>query len=81
MNEQLEYFGKEKARIKNQMTAKQQRREKSRLIESVDRRIVHFIFNTGLPVKMSPFTRKYIKLMEGQEQLEEFERSEAEAFD
>jgi hypothetical protein len=80
-SEQMELFAKEKQRIKANMAEKQNRREKSRLIESVDRRIVHFIFNPGQPVKISPFTRKLVKFLEGPEVLEEFEKSEAEAFD
>jgi hypothetical protein len=63
------------------MISKQSRREKSRLIESNDRRIVHFIFNPGQPTKISPFTRKFVKIIEGAEELAEFERQEAEAFD
>ena len=43
--DQLNVFGKEKEMIKSQMESKQRRREKSRLIESADRRIVHFIFD------------------------------------
>jgi len=56
------------------MVSKQSRREKSRLIESSDRRIVHFIFNPGQPVKISPFTRKFVKMMKGPGELEEFEK-------
>ena len=71
------------------MIAKQTRREKSRLIESADRRIVHFIFNPsqpdedkgGCPVKQSPFTRKFVQLLEGPEVLEAFEKQEAEKFE
>ena len=81
VSDQLEEFGVEKGRIKQQMASKCARREKSRLIESADRRIVHFIFNPGQPVKISPFTRKFAKLIEGREALEEFERNEAEQFD
>lgn len=51
------------------------------MIESVDRRIVHFIFNPGHASKMTPFTRKFIKLCEGKEVLEEFEKEQAQAFD
>jgi len=51
------------------------------LIESADRRIVHFIFNPGQPSKMSPFTRKFTKLCEGPEVLEEFEKEQNEQFD
>ena len=72
----MDTFGKEKSRIKSSMIAKQTRREKSRLIESADRRIVHFIFNPGQPSKMSPFTRKFLKVCEGQEALEEFEKEQ-----
>lgn len=42
---------------------------------------MHFIFNPGQPTKVSPFTRKFVKLMEGPEALVEFERQEAEAYD
>ena len=56
------------------------RREKSRLIESAGQRIVHFIFNPGHTPKISPFTRKFVKLMEGPEELQEFEEKEQEAF-
>ena len=55
------------------MISKQSRREKSRLIESNDRRIVHYIFNPGQPTKISPFTRKFTKIIEGAEELAEFE--------
>ena len=63
------------------MASKCARREKSRLIESADRRIVHFIFNPKQKCPISPFSRKFIKMMEGAEELEEFEKTEAEAFD
>mmetsp|Transcript_27577 Transcript_27577/g.34233 ORF Transcript_27577/g.34233 Transcript_27577/m.34233 type:complete len:282 (+) Transcript_27577:761-1606(+) len=81
VRDRLEVFGKDKLRIKSNMIAKQSSREKSRLIESVDRRIVHFIFNPGQKSKISPFTRKLVKLMEGPAELEEFEKQEAEAFE
>ena len=63
------------------MVSKQVRREKSRLIESADRRIVHFIFNPGQKVKISPFTRKLVMMMKGPGELEEFEKNEADEFD
>ena len=77
----LDEYKRMKERIKSNMFAKQNRREKSRLIESADRRIVHFIFNPGQPSKMSPFTRKFIKFLEGPEELSEFEQADAAAFD
>ena len=42
---------------------------------------MHFIFNPGQVGKISPFTRKFLKFMEGAEELAEFEKNEAEAFD
>ena len=61
------------------MAQKQAKREKARAIESADKRIVHFIFNPLQPVPISPFTRKFEKLLDGS--LEEFEREEHEKFD
>jgi len=55
-----------------------EQREKSRQIESRDKRVVHFIFNTGLPTKVSPFARKYAKFLDGS--LAEFEAAEKEKF-
>ena len=40
--------------------------------------MVHFIFNTGLPTKVSPFARKYAKFLDGT--LAEFEAAEKEKF-
>ena len=81
VDDQLEKFAEEKSRIKAATVAKQTRREKSRLIESADRRIVHFIFSPGQTPTMSPFTVKLTKLLEGFETLQEFEKDQAEKFD
>ena len=78
---QLDGFEKKKAQIKSAMVAKQSKREKSRLIESADRRIVHFIFDTKQRGLESPFTRKFAKLMDGAEELAAFEQEETEKFD
>lgn len=40
--------------------------------------MVHFLFNTGLPTKVSPFARKYSKFLAGT--LTEFEAAEQEKF-
>ena len=65
------------------MVAKQAGLEKSRLIESADRRIVHFIFNpTTTKIQLSPFSNalnKYIELNE--EDLAEYEKAQTDAFD
>ena len=42
---------------------------------------MHFIFNPGQTTKVSPFTRKLVKLLEGPEVLEEFEKKENEEFE
>jgi len=49
-----------------------------RRIESGSQRTVHFLFDSGVPNKISPFTRKYRKLIEGT--LDEFEEKEEEKF-
>lgn len=41
---------------------------------------MHFIFDTGRKGKISHFARKFEKMMEGPEAVEEFETQEAEAF-
>ena len=46
-------------------------REKSRIIESSDRRIVHFIFNPQQENTETPFSKKFNKLMN--EELDEFQ--------
>ena len=49
-----------------------------RQIESKEKRTVHFLFNPDVPVKITPFARKYVKLLDGT--LEEFENEEREKF-
>ena len=48
------------------------------MIESTERRTVHFLFNPRVPVKITPFTRKYIRMLDGS--LEEFQKEEKEKF-
>lgn len=56
-------------------------REKGRVIESKDKRLVHFLFDSGQPYKMSPFARRYTMFIEkGNEELNNHIASEAEAF-
>lgn len=76
VSDQLDVFGKNKQLIRSNVVANQLRMAKSRLIESADQRICHFIFNTGQKSKISAFSRKLEKLMEGPEAVEEFERTE-----
>lgn len=64
---------KQKESIKGAMVAKNARREKSRAIESVDRRIVHFIFDPQQPRENTPFAQKFQLLMKGDAEMQEAE--------
>ena len=57
--------------IKKTYEMKLQRKEKVRRIESTNQRTVHIMFDTGIPNKITPFTRKYKRLLDGN--LAEFE--------
>lgn len=54
-------------------------KEKSRQIESVDKRTVHFLFNSGVFSKISPFSRKFQYFLDGK--IEEEEAKEKTAFE
>ena len=69
----------EKIPIKARVRFNIEQREKSRVIESKDKRVVHFLFNTGLPTKVSPFARKYTRFLDGS--LAEFEADERKKFE
>ena len=57
----------------------QENREKSRLIESADRRIVHFIFDSKTPCLETAFAQKFSKMMT--DELEEFQQQQDEDFE
>lgn len=75
---QLTSIGTEKDPIKARVRYSLEQREKSRSIESKDRRIVHFLFTTKLPTKVSPFARKYQRFLNGT--LAQVEADEKEKF-
>jgi hypothetical protein len=52
-----------KEAIKKTYEMKLQRKEKIRRIESTSERTVHFIFDSGIPNKITPFNRKYKRLI------------------
>ena len=60
------------------MNIVRQKKEKVRMIESKDKRIIHFLFNPKVPVQETNFSRKYIKLLDGS--MDEFENEEKEKF-
>lgn len=65
--------------VKSKMADKQKLRTNVRAIESADTREVHFMFNPGMPIKETPFTRKFKKFLDGS--LAEFEAQEHEKFE
>jgi hypothetical protein len=56
-----------------------QKKDKFRMIESKDRRIVHFLFNPGFGSKISPFGRRFRRFLDGT--LQTFVESEKQKFD
>lgn len=54
-----------KDNIRRAYESKLQKKEKIRRIESTNERTVHFILNPNVPCKITPFTRKYKRLVEG----------------
>lgn len=77
-DEQLSKIGSEKDPIKRRVQFNLEKKEKFRVIESKDKRIVHFLFNPTVPSKISPFARKYTRFLDGS--LAEFEEEEKEKF-
>ena len=66
VSDQFVKFDVDKKRIRKNMAAKIARREATRLIESADRRIVHWIFDPKIPVQETPFAMKFGKMLEGE---------------
>ena len=78
-NEQLNKIGAEKDPIKKRVTFNLEKKEKFRVIESKDRRIVHFLFKPNVTTKISAFCRKYKRFLDGT--LEEFDAEEKKNFE
>lgn len=55
----MEEFAATKNKIREAMTIKNVNRATSRLIESADRRIVHFIFNPKSEATETEFSKKF----------------------
>lgn len=64
-NQQLNIIGNEKVPIKQRVKFNLEAKEKSRQIESIDKRTVHFLFNSGIKPKSSPFARKFEYFLDG----------------
>lgn len=81
-NTQISQISKEKDPIKKTVRFNIEQKEKSRQIESKDKRVVHFLFNTGLPTKISPIARKFkFHLTMSPSELRDFENDEKEKFE
>ena len=78
-DEQITKIGAEKDPIKKRVRFNLEKKEKFRVIESKDKRIVHFLFKPNVPTRESCFARKYKRFIDGT--LEEFDKSEKENFD
>lgn len=63
-------IGQEKVPIKRRVAYKLDQKERGRLIESKDKRLVHFLFNSGQKSKMSPFARDMFHFIENANSLE-----------
>ena len=64
-DQNLNAIGSAKDPIKRKVQFDLQKKAKFRMIESKDKRIVHFMFNPGYPSKISSFARKYKRFMDG----------------
>lgn len=78
-DEQITKIGAEKDPIKKRVRFNLEKKEKFRVIESKDKRIVHFLFKPNVPTKESAFARKYKRFIDGT--LEEFDKKEKEDFE
>lgn len=78
-DEQILKIGHAQAPIKKRVEFAIQKKEKFRMIESKDKRVVHFLFNPGFPGKFSPFAKKVSRLLDGT--LQEATETERKAYE
>ena len=78
IDQQIEDVAKAKEPIRKQIEAQIAKKEKVRQIESTSARTVHYLFTPGVPSKVTPFLRKYLRLQDGY--LNQFEDEEREKF-
>ena len=64
-DEQLQKIGMAKDPIKRRVQFNLAKKEKFRVIESKDKRIVHYMFNSGLPSIITSFSRKFSRMLDG----------------
>lgn len=78
LGDQLTALEKIKEPIKKQMVSNITKKDKVLQVESRSTRTVHFIFDHGQKTKVTPFTRKYLRLLDGS--LKQFEEEENDKF-
>ena len=79
MTDQLQQFSLSKETIKNKVKDQAAFKEATRVIESANKRIVHFVFNPKQKSLQSPFVKKLNLLLAGD--LQQFEIDEHERFE
>ncbi len=79
MIDEVDKQGLQKQPIKKSIQFALEKKDQVRLIESKHSRVVHMIFDTLVPTPISPFARKYLKILEGS--LEEFDTNEKVLWD
>lgn len=62
---EVEQFAQTKEAIKKGYESRLLKKEKIRRIESESERSVHYLFNPNVSCKITPFTRKYKRLLDG----------------
>ncbi len=56
-NEEIQKIGSAQQPIKRKVEFAIEKKQNFRMIESKDKRVVHFLFNPGFPAKQSPYAR------------------------
>lgn len=79
--EEIVKMGMEKDPIRRKVKWNLEKKEQFRMIESKDRRHVHFLFNPGFPAKISPFARKLTRYLDNSPTAAEQAEAEKKAFE
>ena len=69
-NDQFDSIGREKLPIKKKVAYQLDQKERGRLIESKNKRMVHFLFKSGLSSKLSMFGRDFLYFMANENKLD-----------
>ena len=78
VKEQIVALEKTKEPIRKGVASTAAKRERVRMVESKVQRTVHFVFQTGQKSIITPFARKYLRVLDGT--IKQFEDEEREKF-